>query len=213
MTRLYIVTLELLSYSDNGCFPESCLMINCKIEKLLIKLVAGWSFLNVAPLKFQLTFRTILFSVIHNLPTLTLVVQRETALNQLQTVSSSWFLWNERHNVGPNCIFIANLISAEGKTPSENPSFSLKGKRRRLSIYFIEITAKVQQTISCVMLPFAGRNIGLPRQLKGPCHVLHLHNCIRGVTCSSHTNELMTRDKKKTRRFSWTWRWMFLIQS
>ena len=64
-------------------------MINCKIEKLMIKLVAGCTFINVAPLKFQLTFRTILFSVIHNVPTLTLVVQRETALNQLQTVSSS----------------------------------------------------------------------------------------------------------------------------
>ena len=42
VTRLYIVTLELLSYyCDNGCFPESCLMINCKIEKLMIKLLAG----------------------------------------------------------------------------------------------------------------------------------------------------------------------------
>ena len=50
MTRLYIVTIELLSYSDNGCFPESCLMINCKIEKLMIKLVAGCTFINVAPL-------------------------------------------------------------------------------------------------------------------------------------------------------------------
>ena len=41
VTRLYIVTLELLSSSDNECFPESCLMISCKIEKLMIKLVAG----------------------------------------------------------------------------------------------------------------------------------------------------------------------------
>ena len=37
VTRLYIVTLELLSSSDNGCFSESCLMSNCKIEKLMIK--------------------------------------------------------------------------------------------------------------------------------------------------------------------------------
>ena len=63
------------------------------------------------------------------------------------------------------------------------------------------------------MLPFAGRNIGLPRKLKGPRHVFHLHNCIRGVTCSSHTNELMTKDEKETRGFTWTWRWMFLLQS
>ena len=63
------------------------------------------------------------------------------------------------------------------------------------------------------MLPFAGRNIGLPRKLKGPRHVLHLHNGIRGVTCSSHTNELMTRDKKETRGFAWTGRWMFVLQS
>ena len=53
VTRLYIVTIELLSSSNNGCFPESCLMINCKIEELMIKLVAGWTFINVAPLKFQ----------------------------------------------------------------------------------------------------------------------------------------------------------------
>ena len=69
MTRLYIVTLELLSSSDNGCFPESRLMINCKIEELMIKLVADWMFINVAPLKFQLTFRTALFSVIHTVAT------------------------------------------------------------------------------------------------------------------------------------------------
>ena len=43
--------------------------------------------------------------------------------------------------------------------------------------------------------------------------MFHLHNGIRGVKCSSHTNELVTKAKKKTRRFSWTWRWMFLIQS
>ena len=65
MTRFYIVTLELLSSSNNGCFPESCLMISSKIEKVMIKLVAGWTFINIAPLKFQLTFRTTLFSVIH----------------------------------------------------------------------------------------------------------------------------------------------------
>ena len=64
-------------------------MINCKIEKLMIKLVADWTFINGAPLKFQLTFRTTLFSVVHTVPTLTFVVQRETALNQLQTVSLS----------------------------------------------------------------------------------------------------------------------------
>ena len=39
-------------------------MINRKIEKLIIKLVAVWTFINVAPFKFQLTFRTTLFSVI-----------------------------------------------------------------------------------------------------------------------------------------------------
>ena len=65
VTRLYIVTLELLSSSDNGCFPESCLVINCKIEKLMIKLVAGWTFIKVVPLKFQLTFRTTLFCYTH----------------------------------------------------------------------------------------------------------------------------------------------------
>ena len=60
------MTLELLSSSDNGCFSESCLMINRKIEKLMIELVAVWTFINgnVAPFKFQLTFRTTLFSVI-----------------------------------------------------------------------------------------------------------------------------------------------------
>lgn len=40
-------------------------MINCKIEKLMTKLVAGWTFVNVAPSKFQLTFSTTLFSVIN----------------------------------------------------------------------------------------------------------------------------------------------------
>ena len=69
VTRLYIVTLELLSSSDNGCFPESCLVINCKIEKLMIKLVAGWTFIKVVPLKFQLTFSITLFSVIHTVAT------------------------------------------------------------------------------------------------------------------------------------------------
>ena len=44
-------------------------MINCKIEKLMIKLVAGWTFIKVVPLKFQLTFRTTLFSVIHTVAT------------------------------------------------------------------------------------------------------------------------------------------------
>ena len=141
-------------------------------------------------------------------------MQNGTALNQLQSVSSSWFLRNERHNVGPNCIFIANLISVEGKTPSENPSFFLKRQKGGGYQYFsLKSRPKEQQTISCVMLPFAGRNIGLPRKLKGPRHVFHLHNGIRGVTCSSHTNELMTRDKKETRGFAWTWRWMFLLQS
>lgn len=101
----------------------------------------------------------------------------------------------------------------KGKHRPKTPPFSLKGKRRRLSVFFLEITAKVQQTISCVMLPFAGRNIGLPRKLKGPRHVFHLHNGIRGVTCSSHTNELMTKDKKETRGFAWTRRWIFLLQS
>ena len=88
MTRLYIVTLELLNYCDNGCFPESCLMINCKIEKLMIKLLAGFKFYQRSTFKVS-TFRTILFSVIHNVPTLTLLVQRGTALHQLQTVSLS----------------------------------------------------------------------------------------------------------------------------
>ena len=40
-------------------------MINCKIEKLMTKLVAWWTFVNVAPPKFQLTFSTTLFSVIN----------------------------------------------------------------------------------------------------------------------------------------------------
>ena len=40
-------------------------MINCKIEKLMTKLVAGWTFVNVPPSKFQLTFSTTLFSVIN----------------------------------------------------------------------------------------------------------------------------------------------------
>ena len=75
--------------------------------------------------------------------------------------------------------------------------FSLKGNRRRLSIFFLEITAKIQQTISCVMLPFAGRNIDLPRKLKGPRHVFLLHNGIRGVTCSSTQMNSWRRPKKK----------------
>ena len=40
-------------------------MINFKIEKLMTKLAAGWTFVNVAPTKFQLTFSTTLFSVIN----------------------------------------------------------------------------------------------------------------------------------------------------
>ena len=35
----------------------------------MIKLVAGWTFIKVVPLKFQLTFRTTLFSVIHTVAT------------------------------------------------------------------------------------------------------------------------------------------------
>ena len=58
------MTLELLSSSDNGCFSESCLMINRKIEKLMTELIAVRTFINVAPFKFQLTFLTTLFSVI-----------------------------------------------------------------------------------------------------------------------------------------------------
>ena len=192
MTRLYIVTLELLSSSDNGCFSESCLMINCNIEKLMIKLFAGWTFINVAPLKFQLTFRTILFSVIHTVPTLTLVVQRETALCK----QSAWVnFFRMKVTMLVQIAFLLLIWSQQkGKHRPKTPPFSLKGKRRRLSTFFLEITAKVQQTISCVMLSFAGRNIGLPRKLKGPRHVFHLHNGIRDVTCSSHTNEFMTTD-------------------
>ena len=39
-------------------------MINRKIEKLMIELIAVRTFINVAPFKFQLTFLTTLFSVI-----------------------------------------------------------------------------------------------------------------------------------------------------
>ena len=211
MTRLYIVTLELLSYSDNGCFPESCLMINWKIGKLMIKLLAGWSFINVAPLKFQLTFRTILLYTLY--PHLPLLCKgKQLSINCKQLAWVNFFRMSVTMLV--QIAFLLLIWSQQkGKHRPKTPPFSLKGKRRRLSIFFSEITTKVQQTISCVMLPLAGRNIGLPRKLKGPRHVFLLHNGIRGVTCSSHTNELMTRDKKETRGFAWTGRWMFLLQS
>ena len=53
----------------NTFFVRSCGHLSCFV--IMIKLVAGCIFINVAPLKFHLTFSTTLFSVIHTVATKT----------------------------------------------------------------------------------------------------------------------------------------------
>ena len=65
-------------------------MSNCKIEKLMVKLVAVWTFINVAPLKFQLTFRTTLFSVIHTVATGQSLKSAVIFAHKLDLLGISW---------------------------------------------------------------------------------------------------------------------------
>ena len=102
----------------------------------------------------------------------------------------------------------------KGKHRLKTPPFSLKGKRRRLSIFFSEITTQSTTNNFMCDASICRKKYWPPTQIKrASSRVPPPQRYTRRHVSASHTNELMTRDKKETRGFAWTGRWMFLLQS
>ena len=130
-----------------------------------------------------------------------------------KTVSSSQVLWNERHNGGPNWIFIANLILAEGKTLSENPSFFLKRqKEEAVNIFLRNHGQSITNNFMCDA-SICRKKYWPPTKIKRASSRVPPPQRYTRRHVFFHTNELVTKAKKETRQFTWTWRRMFLLQS